>query len=86
MQITEIIEHTGSSIASSTDGGVVTVDGKQRLINNGSLLRRTEGYGDTYIEPDGTQSMLVGAHPIDGRVIDAKADEGLDVIEELKNG
>lgn len=92
MAIIENVKTRGSATTSTLSGNIVLDENAGELRvnrrNGGSLvtLAKLNSQGFTYAEIDGTNRILIGAAPNDGRIGNWISKPGIDVIEELSNG
>lgn len=86
MIIEKNVEFEGSKVISTLNGNIELNQntGEMLIRKNGKVLTRINSQGFIYSEEDGTRRVLIGAHPVDGHIIEAISDPGVDVIDELK--
>ena len=85
MAIVKNVEFEGSKIVSTNNGNIELNQNTGELIvrKDGNILTRVNAQGFIYNEANGRRRILIGAHPVDGRIIEAISDPGVDVIDEL---
>lgn len=55
----------------------------QYRVDGQTELMTLDSSGMTYAEADGTRRVRLGAHPVDGHIVEAITESGVDVISEL---
>lgn len=83
----EIVKLRGEKSVSTLNGDISLNQNAGNLIvkRNGIELTRVDAQGFTYSEQNGIRRILIGAHPLDGHIVEAISDPGKDVINELQS-
>lgn len=85
MALVKNVAFAGGKVTSTLTGNIELNEQTGELIvrRGGRVLTRINSQGFTYTDAQGLRRILIGAHPVDGHIIEAISNPGEDVIEKL---